>query len=74
MKNNLFIYLSGLKCWGQFDNDNRCLILNRIAGPAMVGNRKYKSWWVEGKLICNTNQKEFERILKLKIFWEEGNC
>ena len=43
--------------------------LHRIDGPAIVLNTGYKEWWFEDKLINCNSQEEFERLIKLKLFW-----
>jgi hypothetical protein len=42
--------------------------LHRIDGPAIEGYQ-YKEWWIEGSLIDCKSQEEFERYIKLKLFW-----
>ena len=49
--------------------------LHRIDGPAeeygpdieYANGNKY--WFYEGKFITNKSQEEFERLIKLKLFW-----
>jgi hypothetical protein len=52
----------GYKQW--FQNGLR----HRIDGPAEEYNGK-KYWWIEGKKINCNSQEEFERYVKLKLFW-----
>ena len=56
-------YSNGTKEWYQNG------LLHRIDGPAIecVDGEKY--WWFEGKLIDCNSQEEFERLIKLKLFW-----
>jgi hypothetical protein len=58
-----FEYSTGTKIWYQ---NGKC---HRIDGPAFeyCDGRKY--WYYEGKRIECNSQEEFERYLKLKIFW-----
>ena len=43
--------------------------LHRLDGPAAIYNNGYEEWYYEGKRIDCNSQKEFERYLKLKLFW-----
>jgi hypothetical protein len=43
--------------------------LHRINGPAVEYVDGYKEWWFEGKFIKCNSQEEFERYIKLKLFW-----
>jgi hypothetical protein len=43
--------------------------LHRIIGPAAEYNNGYKEWYYEDKYIECNSQEEFERYLKLKLFW-----
>jgi hypothetical protein len=43
--------------------------LHRVSGPAIEYCNKYKEWWIEGKQIDCNSQEEFERYLKLRLFW-----
>jgi antitoxin component YwqK of YwqJK toxin-antitoxin module len=58
-------YNNGDKWW--FLNGKR----HREDGPAIEytngGHTKY--WYINGKLIPCTTQKEFERLMRLKAFW-----
>ena len=42
---------------------------HRIDGPAIHHNDIEKYWYYEGKYVNCKTQEEFERILKLKLFW-----
>ena len=42
--------------------------LHRIDGPALIWKNKIK-WFYEGKEINCSNQKDFERIINLNLFW-----
>jgi hypothetical protein len=44
--------------------------LHRIKGPAIeYKSSNYFVWYYEGEEIDYSSQEEFERILKLKLFW-----
>ena len=60
-KNNL--KFNGNKEW--FYNGK----LHRLDGPAIEDVDGYKEWYYEGKEIKCSSQEEFERIIKLRIFW-----
>jgi len=57
-------YSNGDKSWYQNG------LWHRLDGPALEYANGYKSWWYQGKFIDCHSQEEFERIIKLKIFWE----
>jgi len=57
------IYKSGTKSW--WIEGKR----HRIDGPAVIFDYGEKEWWYQGDLINCSSQEEFERIIKLKIFW-----
>jgi len=40
---------------------------HRSDGPAIECINGYKAWWYQGKLIDCSSQKEFERLIKLKV-------
>jgi hypothetical protein len=42
---------------------------HRIDGPAREWFNGYKEWWIEGEEINCNSQEEFERYIKLKLFW-----
>jgi hypothetical protein len=42
---------------------------HRLDGPARIWSDGYKEWYYQGKLIKCNSQEEFERYLKLKLFW-----
>jgi hypothetical protein len=44
-------------------------LLHRIEGPAQEWANGSKSWWFEDKYIDCKSQEEFERYIKLKLFW-----
>jgi hypothetical protein len=44
-------------------------LLHRLDGPAFEWSNEYKSWHYEGKRIDCNSQEEFERLIKLKLFW-----
>jgi hypothetical protein len=54
---------NGDKFW--YQNGKR----HRIDGPAEEHANGNKYWWFEGKHIKCDSQEEFERYLKLKLFW-----
>ena len=54
---------NGTKFWYQNG------LLHRINGPAEEYSNGKKYWWIEGKRIDCNSQEEFERYLKLKLFW-----
>jgi hypothetical protein len=46
--------------------------LHREDGPAVEaveGVNGFKAWWYNGEHINCTTQEEFERIIKLRMFW-----
>ena len=55
------------------NDDRTCYYLNdklhRIDGPAREWANGAKEWWIEGKQIKCNSQEEFERLIKLKLFW-----
>jgi hypothetical protein len=57
------IYFNGEKRWFK---DN---VLHRKDGAAIEYPNGYKQWWYEGNRINCKTQEEFERWLKLKLFW-----
>jgi len=56
-------WANGLKYW--YKND-KC---HREDGPAFEGANGYKAWYYHGKKVNCSSQQEFERLVKLKIFW-----
>jgi len=56
-------YANGDKVWYQNDQ------LHREDGPAVKYSDGSKYWYYEGKRINCNSQEEFEKIIKLKIFW-----
>ena len=44
-------------------------LLHRIDGPAKEYSDGTKEWWFEGRHIKCNSQKEFEKLIKLKLFW-----
>lgn len=57
------IHITGDKCW--LLNGN----LHREDGPAVEFDDGDKEWYYHGKLINCSSQEEFERLIKLKVFW-----
>jgi hypothetical protein len=43
--------------------------LHRLDGSAIEYYYGHKEWWFKGEYIDCTSQEEFERIIKLKLFW-----
>ena len=56
-------WANGCKEWWQNN------LLHRIDGPALENINGYKLWFYEGKNIKCNSQEEFERLIKLKLFW-----
>ena len=56
-------WYNGDKEW--YQNDLR----HRLDGPAMEWYNGDKSWYYEGKEIKCSSKEEFERLIKLRIFW-----
>jgi hypothetical protein len=53
---------NGYKAWYQ---NGLC---HRLDGPAKEFANGYKLWYHEDKYITDKSQKEFERLIKLKLF------
>ena len=43
--------------------------LHREDGPAVEDVDGYKEWWVNDEQINCSSQEEFEKIMKLRLFW-----
>jgi hypothetical protein len=56
-------YSNGTKWW--FQNGKP----HRLDGPAVECCNGDKEWGIEGKRIDCNSQEEFERYMKLKLFW-----
>jgi hypothetical protein len=56
-------YSDGEKWWYQNGR------LHRLDGSAIEYTDGYKQWYYEGKRIDCKSQEEFERYIKLKLFW-----
>jgi|SRR5579859_4894805 len=56
-------YNGGTKCWYFYGE------LHRLDGPAYESYSGYKEWWYHNKLVNCSSQKEFERLIKLKVLW-----
>jgi hypothetical protein len=56
-------YIDGYKEWYQNG------LLHRIDGPAVEWEDGDKCWYYEDKYIDCNSQEEFERYIKLKLFW-----
>jgi hypothetical protein len=44
-------------------------LIHRIDGPAVFWANGYKEWYYKGEKVDCNSQEEFERYLKLKLFW-----
>ena len=53
----------GTKSWWQNG------VLHRIDGPAIEYLNGIKYWYYEDKYIKCSSQEEFERLIKMKLFW-----
>jgi endo-1,4-beta-mannosidase len=56
-------FISGNKMW--YINHK----IHRIDGPAVECLSGYKEWWINGQQIPCTTQKQFEQLMRLKVFW-----
>jgi hypothetical protein len=54
---------NGTKLW--YQNGKR----HRIDGPAAEWASQESEWYFEDQLIDCTSQEEFERLIKMKVFW-----
>lgn len=54
----------GVVAWGDLNNK-----IHRDCGPAIEYSDGTKEWWYHGKKVECSTQEEFERYLKLKVFW-----
>jgi len=43
--------------------------LHRIDGPAVEGTNSIKYWYYQGQQINCKTQQEFEKLIKLRLFW-----
>jgi hypothetical protein len=43
--------------------------LHNETGPAIIWNDGLQEWWYNGERIYCSSQEEFERKIKLKVFW-----
>ena len=58
------IYSDGLEFWKQNNVDHR------VDGPSRdYYENNEKEWWYKGKKINCSSQQEFEKLIKLKVFW-----
>ena len=39
-------------------------MLHRLNGPAIEGSNGWKDWYYEGRLITNSSQEDFERLIR----------
>lgn len=44
-------------------------VKHRIDGPAVNFISGTKEWWYNGKRIDCTTQEEFDRLIRLELFW-----
>jgi hypothetical protein len=44
-------------------------ILHREDGPAVEYFSGDKEWWINGERLNCTSQEEFEKLMKLRVFW-----
>jgi hypothetical protein len=56
-------YSAGKKIWFQHG------ICHREDGPAIIFPNGLERWFYHGEHVDCYSQKEFERLLKLKVFW-----
>lgn len=45
------------------------IVYHRADGPALTDLEGNKSWWFEDKRIDCHSQEEFQKLIKLKVFW-----
>lgn len=62
-KSPAFIWKEGTRCWSQ-NNE-----FHRLDGPAIEYTNGYKEWYCQDKYIHCSSQKDFERIIKLRLLW-----
>lgn len=43
--------------------------ISRLKGPAVMRPKDDNEWWLNGKRINCSSQEEFERLIKMKVFW-----
>jgi hypothetical protein len=43
--------------------------LHREDGAAIEWSSGYKQWWINDELLPCTSQKQFEQLMRLKLFW-----
>lgn len=58
-----FISYTGNKHWYIHGNKHR------EDGPATEYENGYRGWWLNGNWIHVDSQEEFERFMKLELFW-----
>jgi len=56
-------FTDGTKCW--YFHGQR----HRLNGPAIECSDGEEFWYYHGKYIDCYSQKEFERLIKLKVLW-----
>ena len=57
------VYYNGDKIW--YKNG----LCHREDGPAVEHYDGYKSWWYNGEMLSCKSQKEFDKLMKLKLLW-----
>lgn len=57
------VLTGGTKVWYQNGKPHR------LDGPAFEWMSRPHQWYFEGELIDCNSQEEFERLIKLKVFW-----
>jgi hypothetical protein len=57
----------------EYDNGDKVWYLNgqlhRENGPAVEFASGHKEWWINYKLLPCKTQKQFEQLMRLKVFW-----
>jgi hypothetical protein len=64
-------YKSGIECTLHYKS-NELLVLHRLDGPAIEYKPEYShlnKWYINGELLPCSSQEEFERLVKLKLYW-----
>jgi len=42
---------------------------HRLTGPAIEEANGRQEWWINNQKLEVNSQEEFERLMKLKVFW-----
>jgi len=56
-------FVNGDKLWYKED------LLHREDGPAIELENGVKAWYYQGQKIECSSQQEFEKLIRLKLFW-----